>query len=232
VADDSPDQERPKAFLDALRRFVGLAEFRLATEGSGGGPPRHPWSRLTRMIADALMALNDADDEADWPWPTDRRKVPTPSGFAIDWARAELSNLWLRTFDEAGGECDEEGGGNSVSVIEYVDSVLQRPDLPERLRVMRLALNLTARPAAREKKVSEPFICSKSELLRALDKDETNTKYLDRIDELGELEMEPLGRRVGRWSIRARFTDPDQNDEVRRLIRKERKGKSSLPPAP
>jgi hypothetical protein len=71
---------------------------------------------------------------------------------------------------------------------------------------------------------AEPFLCSKSELLRALGKDETTTAFLDSLVSAGKLRLEPATRRVGHWRYNAVFTDRDEHRRVRDLIERERRG--------
>jgi hypothetical protein len=66
------------------------------------------------------------------------------------------------------------------------------------------------------------FPCSKSELLRALGKHETNHKHLDRLIAAGRLELPPAENPVGHHRYSARFTDPAEHARIVALIGQDR----------
>jgi hypothetical protein len=67
-----------------------------------------------------------------------------------------------------------------------------------------------------------PFPCSKAELLRALGKDRTHTKYLDQLIESGGLKLTAAPLPVGTARYLARFADSVEHDRVIGGIKAER----------
>lgn len=58
------------------------------------------------------------------------------------------------------------------------------------------------------------FQCSKAELLRALGKDETNTKYLGQLTDAERLVLKDAEKPVGHARYVVRFTDPEEHTRV------------------
>jgi hypothetical protein len=69
----------------------------------------------------------------------------------------------------------------------------------------------------------EYFACSKSELLRALNKDETHTKFLEQLIQAGKLELTQAEKPIGNRRYLARFSDPSEHAKVFASIEEERK---------
>jgi hypothetical protein len=66
------------------------------------------------------------------------------------------------------------------------------------------------------------FPCSKTDLLRALNKRRTNTRHLDQLVTAGRLELRPAAHPVGYHRYEARFRDPAEHTRVIDLILIER----------
>lgn len=79
-----------------------------------------------------------------------------------------------------------------------------------------------AAPADLQNVNDRGFQCSKAELLRALGKDETTTKFLDQLKAAGRLVMEDAETPVGHARYLVRFTEPEEHANVIDAIKRNR----------
>lgn len=66
------------------------------------------------------------------------------------------------------------------------------------------------------------FLCSKAELLRALDKDKSNMDYLNMLTQAGRLVLSDAENPVGHHRYAARFTDPGEHAKIVGIIGRSR----------
>jgi hypothetical protein len=78
MSNNGPDSEADQAqvFLDALSRFVELAELCLAAGKPGQEPPHYPRLPITELLLDALISLSEASNA--WDWPPEKQEAPPP----------------------------------------------------------------------------------------------------------------------------------------------------------
>ena len=79
---------------------------------------------------------------------------------------------------------------------------------------MRQADAISAAVAGTEVPAASGFACSKTELLLALGKDKTNTKYLRQLVDAERLVMKGADKPIGHARYVVRFTDPEEHARV------------------
>jgi hypothetical protein len=185
------------------------------------------------FVPGTLSTLNDASNV--WCWPPEEQNAPTPEGVAINWARYVLEDIMEGVFEATGGE--------TISVEEILLSVVKDDATPERLQALGLALKLAsvapgkpflaeefARFLARRGKTHEVaprwIKCSRAELLRALGKDKSHSKYINSLVDSKTMQLRVLEKPIGHSSVEVRFKDRNEHVSVWERIQAHR----GLPP--
>jgi hypothetical protein len=140
------------------------------------------------------------------------RYLPARPDFAALGEAQVKAELTYGAFMVALCELERESWGRSDSTIDALPSgqgFEPRHDPQSRPEAAQLSSPRTeALPGA------DGFPCSKAELLRALGKDESHTKYLGQLIEAGKLVMENALQPVGFARYLARFRDQEEQARV------------------
>jgi hypothetical protein len=201
--------------LGRLRRLVVEME-RCHKEG---GPDAEMWGEnlppeLIARIAECQTIIASADGYREFLTYLNVEVGKSLVPDALDEVRRRLARVLRRPFEEV----------DQLTLVEALE-VLNRPASGPMSEdtVPNDNAPRTARTGASKAASTDGFQCSKAELLRAFNKDETSTKYLDQLVEAGRLVLKSAERPIGYARYLARFTDPDEHSRVVKEIEANRK---------